>query len=224
VRGLVAAAALLAVAGAGAAGWTTNLVQLDPGQCGSRLQIGSDRTASRTATPTFLLMGDGRLSSYDVSIDGSSIGRFRSTPDAVVCIATTRPLAGGRHVLTASEVAPRPDAVVAPFAFSVDTVPPGRPSKPAVSVFTDTGVRGDGVTTYRQVNLWGTAAPDVAVQLFIHGITIVGGTTSDAKGRWSATTVSLRNGTYAITAVALDGAGNKSAPSKAMRLTIGRHR
>jgi hypothetical protein len=199
-------------------------VELDSGQCGARLQVGSDRTASRTATPTFLLMGDGGLSSYDVSIDGSSIGRFTSTPDAVVCIATTRPLAGGRHVLTASEVAPRPESAVEPFAFSVDTVRPGPPSRPAVSVFTDTGVRGDGVTTYHQVSLWGTAAPNVAVQLFVGGITIVGGTTSDAKGRWSATTLSLRNGTYAITAVALDAAGNKSVPSKAMPLTIGRHR
>ena len=220
----VAAAALLVVAGAGAAGWTTNLVQFDSGQCGSRLQLGSDRTASRSATPTFLLMGDGGLSSYDVSIDGSSIGRFSSTPDAVVCIASPRPLAGGRHVLTASEVAPRPDSVVEPFPFSVDTVPPGRPSTPAVSVFTDTGVRGDGVTTYRQVNLRGTADPNVAVQIFIGGITGVGGATSDAKGRWSATTISLRNGAYAVTAVAFDAAGNKSAPSKALRLTIGRPR
>ena len=53
-------------AGSASAAWTTNLVQLDNGTCGRNLQIGSDKTASASNTPSFWLMGDGGLSSYAV--------------------------------------------------------------------------------------------------------------------------------------------------------------
>src|SRR5262245_44067411 len=86
---------------AGGAAWTTNLVQLDNGTCGNNLQIGSDRTASSSSTPSFWLMGDGGLSSYTASIDGSAIGTFSSTGAANVCITTSSPLADGSHRLTA---------------------------------------------------------------------------------------------------------------------------
>src|SRR5262245_24042198 len=72
--------------------WTTavgatNAIQLDPGTCGQMLKFGSDPTASSSARPTFLLSGDGGLSSYAASIDGTPIGTFSSDGRAVVCIA-----------------------------------------------------------------------------------------------------------------------------------------
>src|SRR4051794_35141989 len=63
---LVAIGCVLAVAsvlaGSASSAWTTNLVQLDNGTCGQNLQIGSDKTVSSSATPSFWLMGDGGLS------------------------------------------------------------------------------------------------------------------------------------------------------------------
>ena len=88
------------------------------------LQVGSDPTASSSATPSFFLKGDGGLSSYVISIDGIELGTFSSTGRAIVCIKVTRPLADGPHLLTGVELRPHPTYVVAPFAFSVDTVPP----------------------------------------------------------------------------------------------------
>jgi hypothetical protein len=57
---------LLAVVlpGAVAAAWPTNTIELDDGSCGHILRVGSDATASSSATPTFLLYGNGGLSSY----------------------------------------------------------------------------------------------------------------------------------------------------------------
>src|SRR5262245_8335658 len=53
-----AVAALMLPIAAGAE-WITNSIALDPGACGRNLQVGSDRTASTSATPTFMLQGDG---------------------------------------------------------------------------------------------------------------------------------------------------------------------
>jgi hypothetical protein len=190
----------------------TNSVALDPGQCGRNLQVGSNRTASTSATPTFLLQGDGGLSSYAISIDGKRIGTFRSTGAAVVCIRVRKPLRDGPHLLTGVELAPNAGRRVT-LRFSVDTVPPRPPSQPLVAGSTVV----DATTA---VTLSGLAAPNQAVQILANGLAGVGGATTDASGRWSATTVRLPAGAYTLTAVAVDSAGNRSAPSSATTLTL----
>jgi hypothetical protein len=216
------AGAMLAVVlpGSGGAAWPTNQVELDNGKCTENLQLGSDRTASRSAKPTFVLWGDGGLSSYVISIDGTSLGTFFSTGGAIVCIQVLQPLSDGPHVLTGVEVAPRAGSLVTPFEFTVDTVPPAPSSQPVVSDYTDSGVLGDGITSARRINLTGVAGPREPVQLFADGITGLGGAVTDETGRWSATTVTLTDGSYSVTAVTFDIAGNKSSHSPATRLTI----
>ena len=83
-----------------------NSTQLDNGICGQNLQLGSIITASNTATPSFLLSGDGALSSYSIKIDGVSIGTFNSDRYSQVCIGTTAALSNGGHTLTGAELAP----------------------------------------------------------------------------------------------------------------------
>lgn len=218
LAGALAVAGLLLPA-VGAAEWTTNSLSLDTGACGRNLQIGSNRTASATALPTFLLEGDGGGSSYGVSLDGKPLGTFGSTPDAVVCIRVGRRLTDGPHLLVGTELVPRAGTVVQ-LSFSVDTVPPRPPSRPVLSAHSDSGVEGDGVTAYRTVNLHGTAAPNQPVQIHAGTGAGVAGSVSDARGRWSATTLPLARGTHALTAVTFDSAGNRSAASAPLRLTI----
>ena len=50
----------------------TNTVTLDNGDCGNNLQLGSDPTASSSATPTFLLIGDGSTSFRELTIRRST--------------------------------------------------------------------------------------------------------------------------------------------------------
>src|SRR4051794_28535718 len=142
---LVGVGLVLVVPGVGSA-WTLNGVQLDDGTCGHDLQLGSDLTASSSATPWFLLFGDGSRSSYQVSIDGTSIGTFSSNSLANVCVSETARLSEGSHTLTAQELAPNSANAVAPFSFSVDTVPPTSPSTPVMASFSDSGVVGDNTT------------------------------------------------------------------------------
>src|SRR3954471_22412380 len=78
-------------------GATMNTAQLDNGACGRNLQLGSDKTASSSATPSFLLAGDGGLSSYQAFVDGAPVGVFYSDGFANVCVYTSAPLADGPH-------------------------------------------------------------------------------------------------------------------------------
>jgi hypothetical protein len=199
-----------------------NTAELDPGACGQILQIGSDPAASSSPTPSFLLRGDGGLSSYVVSIDEKEIGTFDSTNGAIVCVQTTTPLADGPHVLTGVEIKPHPGDLVTPLRFSVDTVPPAPPTRPVISAYTDSGVAGDGVTSHARVNFTGTARPGEPVHVYRNGITVIGGAITEPDGRWSVTSVTLTDGTWSIAAVTLDSAGNRSSFSGGTMLTVDR--
>jgi fibronectin type 3 domain-containing protein len=198
---------------------TTNVANLDDGTCGRNLQVGSDTTASATSTPTFLLWGDGGLSKYDIFVDGVKIGTFSSDGFANVCIPTTVPISDGPHVLTGNELQPHSTYTITPFNFSVDTVPPAQPSTPVISSYSDSGVPGDHITMYRNVNFTGTSDPNVSIQLY-NGVTVIGGARADSTGHWSATTSTLADGNYVVTAAAFDTAGNKSPLSMSVPLTI----
>ena len=123
-------------------------------------------------------------------------------------------------MLTGVELAPRPAMAVAGFAFSVDTVAPRPPSQPSLEDFSDSGVRGDGITKFGMVSLSGTADRGDRVQIYRENGAVVAGTTTDASGHWAATTSNLPDGTYTLSAVTIDKAGNKSARTSGMRLVV----
>jgi fibronectin type 3 domain-containing protein len=200
-------------------GATLNTAQLDNGACGRNLQLGSDKTSSSSAAPSFLIAGDGGLSRYEAFVDGASIGTFASDGFANVCAYDTIPLADGPHVLTANELQPHAGLTVVPFNFTVDTVPPAQPSTPVISGFSDSGLLGDHITRFRNPNFTGFADPKVAIQLY-SGQVLLGGAQADVNGAWSATLGNLADGSYVITAVALDQAGNKSMLSVNCPLTV----
>jgi hypothetical protein len=200
--------------------WTTNSIELDPGSCGQMLQVGSDPTASSSATPSFMLSGDGGLSSYAMAVDGVPIGTFTSTGRGVVCIQVKTPLSEGPHVLTGSELAPRPSMAVPAFRFSVDTTPPTPPSLPVLMDYCDSGATGDGITKYGTVSVAGNADPGDRVQVSRENGVVVGGATADSSRHWLATTTPLADGVYTLSAVTLDRAGNRSAPSGGVRLVV----
>ena len=205
-----AALAGLLLPGAVGAAWITNSIALDPGTCGRNLQVGANPTAAATAVPTFLLQGDGGLSSYAVTIDRKRVGTFRSTGGGVVCIKPRKPLADGPHLLTAVELAPNAGIVIR-MRFSVDTVAPRRSvAAPACRL----------ARTSELLTFSGVAGPGQPVHLIADGRVGIAGAVTDASGRWTATTVQLPAGTHAITAFALDTAGNKSAASRATTVTI----
>jgi hypothetical protein len=198
-----------------------NTAVLDNGTCGHNLQLGSDPTASSSATPWFLLYGDGAAASYSIAIDGVSIGTF-TTSDMFgnVCISDTRVLSQGTHTLTGNELAPHATYTVTPFIFSVDSIPSAVPSAPVLSPASDTGVQGDNITTVRNPTLTGTAEPNIAIRMY-NGLAGVGGARADATGHWSVATATMTDGVHTLTAASVDQAGNISAKSAPLMLTIG---
>ena len=123
------------------------------------------------------------------------------------------------HVLTGVEVKPIAGNVVTPFTFYVDTVAPAVPSAPALAYYSDSGVQGDNITQYSNPMLTGTAQPNVSIALYNNGLSGMGGAGSGPSGQWSAR-ANLPNGTHAISASAGDSAGNVSARSGDLSLTV----
>ncbi len=199
--------------------YALNAIQLDNGTCGQHLQIGSNITASSVHTPSFLLNGDGGLSSYRASIDGSTIGTFNSNGVGQVCIYDTETLTDGSHQLTVSELAPNPSNIVNPFNFTVDTTPLAAPSQPSLDPVSDSGIKGDDITNFTSPRLDGTSVPDVPIRI-IEGGRLVGGALAGPTGYWTAITDPLVSGINELAAATVNEAGVQSAPSPPLSLDI----
>lgn len=182
---------------------------------------GVDRSASKTATPTFQIAGDGGAATYRCAIDGVTIGDFR-TSDAwgSVNVFVGAPIADGPHTFTFEELVPHPGGPPGypcqPFPFSVDTRPP---SPPTILSVTPSAQRPDGKwsLTVKGTIVAGEATVNVRVYSGYAGIggAIVNGTT------FTVTTTALASGTYTIEAAAVDPAGNISARSNGVTVTLG---
>jgi probable HAF family extracellular repeat protein len=99
------------------------------------------------------------------------------------------------------------------------------PSAPDLAASSDSGSSDtDNLTKATTLVFRGTAEAGSTVELFRDGATPLGKSPADGGGDWSLTvdSTSWADGTYAITAVATDAAGNVSAASDPLRLTIDR--
>src|SRR5262249_39265497 len=98
-----------------------------------------------------------------------------------------------------------------------DTV--ARVSPTIASYSTDSNVVGDGVTNDNTLTLTGTAEANATVKIF-DGANLLGSVTANGAGAWSFTTAALTNGAHSLTATAMDVAGNSSAASSVVSVTI----
>jgi VCBS repeat-containing protein/ELWxxDGT repeat protein len=88
------------------------------------------------------------------------------------------------------------------------------------SLSDDTGASlSDRITKDNTLTLTGTAEANSTIQLF-NGSTALGTATTSNLGIWSLTTSTLSDGTYNLTAKATDAAGNTSAPSIPLSVTV----
>ncbi|MGC4024957.1 MAG: BspA family leucine-rich repeat surface protein [Mesorhizobium sp.] len=110
-----------------------------------------------------------------------------------------------------------PSSSVLPI--TIDTIAPDALTTFAMS--SDTGAPHDGISSDNMPSFSGTAEPNAIVEVFIGDIS-VGTTKADAHGEWvlaQATTI-LLDGDYVVTATATDAAGNVSALSQQLNITI----
>ena len=100
------------------------------------------------------------------------------------------------------------------------TIDTSAPVTPAIASFsTDSGTVGDGITNDNTLTLTGSAEANATVKVY-DGATLLGSATADGSGNWSYTTAALTNGAHSLTATATDVAGNTSAASSALSVTI----
>jgi len=113
-------------------------------------------------------------------------------------------------------------------AIVVDTTAPGAPSTPDMTAATDSGSSStDNITSNTTPTFTGTGENGATVTLFKdannNGVVDSGenlGTATVSGGAWSITASTLADGTYAIKSIQTDVAGNTSAASSALSVTI----
>nr|WP_229496546.1 DUF4347 domain-containing protein [Massilia polaris] len=104
-------------------------------------------------------------------------------------------------------------------AYAVDTSAPATPGTPALASASDSGwSNNDGVTSDTTPSLSGSADNGSTVSIF-DGVTLLG-TAAAGAGGWNFTTGALSEGSHAITAVASDTAGNTSAASGVLNISV----
>jgi hypothetical protein len=129
-------------------------------------------------------------------------------------------LAGGTHAITAraTDIAGNVGAASAALTVTVDTTAPAAPTALDLAAVDDTGTNNDNITSQTSaLTISGTAEANARVELF-NGTTFLG-TTTATTGAFSLD-VTLAFGPRSITARATDVAGNVSAASIPLVITV----
>ena len=136
---------------------------------------------------------------------------------------TSTTLADGLHTInvTATDAAGNvsPNASI---AFTVDTVAPAPVTNLVITddVGTSTGPLANGaVTDDATPTLSGTAEAGAIVTI-LDGTTVLGSVTAGSNGAWTFTTATLSNGTHPLSVTVKDAAGNTSAASATVSITV----
>jgi hypothetical protein len=135
-------------------------------------------------------------------------------------------LSGGTYSITATatEVAGNVSTLSQPYSLTIDTQAPQAPALTSISP--DSGTAGDMVTNAQQLIFNGTGPAGTTVTLYRNGTAVgtaaVGPPISNGTGTWSFNDTAnvLPAGSYSVTAIATDLAGNVSQLSKAATVTI----
>ncbi|MGY0572776.1 Ig-like domain-containing protein [Bradyrhizobium sp. RDM12] len=136
---------------------------------------------------------------------------------------TTAALAEGTHNITAkaTDTAANTGAASAVLVVTEDTTQPVPPTGLFLDATTDSGIKGDHITSFTQVLIDGTAEAGSTVTLYdTNGTTVLGTGTADlTTGLFSIATSTLAEGAHSIIAKATDAAGNTSNASNALAVT-----
>jgi len=147
------------------------------------------------------------------SATADSAGKWSITPVSA--------MAAGPHVLsvTATDAANNTSGFSAPLFVTIDTTAPAKPGTPVLNAGSDSGTLGDNITNDATPTVSGMADAGTTVILY-DGSTALGSVMAGNDGRWSITSPTLSSGTHVLTVKATDTAGNTSAASEPLNVTI----
>lgn len=172
-----------------------------------------------TGSPT--LTGTAEANGLVRLYDGASlIGSGTANGSGIWTIAASG-LGAGAHTLSARMVdaAGNTSDPSATLTITIDTTAPSAPGTPSLSAGSNSGSTSDRITSVFTPTITGSAEANSIITLY-DGTTALGTVTADGNGAWSTTTPSLADGAHTLSVVALDLAGNTSAASTALTVTI----
>ncbi|MGO4479195.1 Ig-like domain-containing protein [Massilia sp. 2TAF26] len=177
---------------------------------------------TRVATPVIHGSAEAHAAVTLYDSDGSTVlGTALADAQGAWTIASAA-LADGIHTLRAvqSDAAGNISAPGAALTVRIDTAA-AAPVAPVLLAASDSGVAGDSITRVTTPTLKGSAEALAQVTLYdTDGHTVLGTTQAGADGSWSITASALADGAHALSVVQVDVAGNVSAASPALSLTI----
>ena len=139
-------------------------------------------------------------------------------------------IAEGTHLLSteAFDAAGNRSVQSEELVLTVDRTAPAD-SVPALAATSDTGVAGDNTTSIQQPAIVGIAEANARIHVFADGVLVgtgfvqsddTDGTPGDGLGIWEITVEPLADGSYDVTTIVEDLAGNLSGESNPLPLTI----
>lgn len=160
-----------------------------------------------TSAKTLVLSGSaGDGISMAISIDGRPAGTPPVVDGAWTLDRSAYPLEDGTHALvaTATDIAGNQTAAV--LNLRIDSAPPAAPTALAIA-------GGSQIFAGQPVTVSGQAAAGSRIEVLIDGSAQPGLVQADATGEWQLNQVVFTLGDHSLSAVAIDIAGNRSAPS-----------
>jgi hypothetical protein len=177
--------------------------------------VGDNITNDNTLTLTGTAVAGSAVSLYD----GATLLGTSTANSSGAWSVTTGALSDATHSLTATatDTAGNVSAASAALTVTLDTVAPGAPT--IASFSTDSGAAGGNITNDNTLTLTGAAAAGSTVSVY-DGAAFLGSATANGTGAWSFDTGTLADAVHSLTARASDAAGNVSAASAALQVTI----
>jgi hypothetical protein len=152
--------------------------------------------------------------------DGTSVGAATVDQTTGVWTLTNVTLTEGSHTFTAQATDAAANIGTSnSFAVTKDTTTPATPSVPDLAAASDTGSSAtDNITSITTPTFTGTAEAGSTVTIFSDGVAVGSGVATG--GTYAVATSALAAGTHSMTATATDTAGNISATSTGLAMTI----
>lgn len=190
------------------------------------LASASDKGASTsdniTNVTTPVITGKAEAGATVVLYDGSTqVGKAIANSSGAWSI-TTGKLPDAEHHLTAkaTDVAGNVSLASDELVFTTDTKAVLVTAAPLLDTLSDSGRSlSDGITNITTPKVSGVTEAGASVALY-DGSTLVGSATADNDGNWSITSKTLTTGAHKLTVKVTDIAGNISAASPALALTV----
>jgi hypothetical protein len=180
--------------------------------------------ATSDTTPTFNGTGAEAGATVTLFAGAAAVGTAVADGGGAWSI-TSSVLTDGAYTFTTkqTDLAGNTSAASTGLAVTIDTAPPAAPSAPDMTAATDSGTQNDdNITNDPTPTFTGTgAAAGATVTLFdTDGTTVLGTDVANGTGAWTITSSALAAGPHTLTAKQSDAAGNLSAASAALVVTI----